>query len=76
MKSERLRTRLAAAEVAVRRNQRLIRLRDSVGGDSPLDAMRVQPPDLERLRGLYAEWGFKSLLASLPSGGAQQGSLW
>jgi len=76
VKSERLRTRLAAAEAAVRRNQRLIRLSDAVGGELPLDAMRVQPPDIERLRGLYAEWGFKSLLASLPSGAAQQGSLW
>ena len=41
-----------------------------------LDAMRVQPPDIERLRGLYAGWGFKSLLASLQSGEARQGSLW
>jgi len=76
VKSERLRASLVAAEADVRRNQRLIRLKDDVGGDWPLDAMRVQAPDVERLRGLYAEWGFKSLLASLPSGAAQQGSLW
>ena len=76
VKSEGLRTRLAEAEAAVRRNQRLIRLDDAVGADEPLEAMRVQPPDLERLRGLYAEWGFKSLLASLSFGAAQQGSLW
>jgi DNA polymerase-1 len=83
VKPEKLRASLRDAEPVVRRNQRLIRLKDDVGGQAPIEALRVQPPDVEKLRGLYAQWGFRSLLNSLPGqpagqGGAtaQQGLLW
>jgi DNA polymerase-1 len=66
LKSERLRAALAASEVAVRRNQRLIRLKDDL--DTPsLEDLRPGLPDVERLREMYCQWGFKSLLASLPA---------
>ena len=48
----------------MRRNQRLIRLRDDVPGVG-LDEMILRAADRERLRGLFAGWGFKSMLASL-----------
>lgn len=86
-KSDRLRTSLRESEPVVRRNQRLIRLglagqADEAGPGVPLDALKVQPPDMAKLRSLYAEWGFKSLLASALAGQAvasqepEQGTLW
>ncbi len=77
VKSDRVRAALQAAESDVRRNQRLIRLRDDVP-DVALDAMVLRAPDRERLRGLFAEWGFRSLLASVSApaaASAEQGVL-
>jgi DNA polymerase I len=65
VKSERLRTSLRISEGAVRRNQKLIRLKDDLPGDfSPGDFI-LKPGDTERLRELYTRWGFKTLAASL-----------
>lgn len=64
VRSERLRTALASAAEVLRRNQRLIRLRDDLATPS-LETLRPRAPDTETLRGLYAEWGFKSLLAEI-----------
>jgi DNA polymerase I len=75
-KPERVQASLRDAETAVRRNQRLIRLKEDAGEDVPLELMAVQPADVERLRVLYAEWGFRSLLGALPQGTAEQGFLW
>lgn len=64
VKSERIRNALAGAETAVRRNQRLIRLKEE---EPPvaLDALAVRRPDVPRLRELLGGWGFRSLLAAL-----------
>jgi len=65
VKSERLRASLREAEAAVRRNQRLIRLRVDAGRAVPWEELQAGEPERERLRSLYAEWGFKRLLAEL-----------
>lgn len=65
VKSERIRTNLRAAEMDVRRNQKLIRLHTDLQCEFDLDQLSVRPPDPDRLRPLYVRWGFKTLLAQL-----------
>jgi DNA polymerase-1 len=67
VESERLRNALQGAEAVVRRNQQLIRLRADLPLEPRWDACSVAPATVERLRVLYSDWGFKSLLAALPS---------
>lgn len=74
--SQRLRASLRQSEPAVRRNQALIRLNPDAGPQVPLETLRVQAPDAARLQALYAQWGFKSLLAELAQPAAHQGALW
>lgn len=74
VRTERLRAALAVTEADVRRNQRLIRLRDDLP-TVPLDALRPGTPDMETLRAMYSEWGFKSLLAELERTAAAQPEL-
>lgn len=74
VKSERLRASLAAAEKIVRRNQRLIRLREDVPAVM-LDEAAIGEPQTDRLRSLYAGWGFKTLLAQLGDPVIAQGAL-
>jgi|APGre2960657468_1045069.scaffolds.fasta_scaffold01060_8 DNA polymerase-1 len=75
VKSERTRAALQAAEPAVRRNQRLIRLRDDLPGAFELEVFSPRPADRARLEALYREWGFKGLLAELPASAPAQGEL-
>jgi len=63
--SERLRARLQAAEETVRRNQQLIRLRDTMRCELPWEELADRESDAEELRRLYAGWGFKHLLQGL-----------
>jgi DNA polymerase-1 len=74
VKSERLRTSLAGAQEIVKRNQRLIRLHDGLPPVA-LEEMAIRASDTDRLRTLYAEWGFKTMLAQLESGSLAQGAL-
>jgi DNA polymerase-1 len=74
VKSERLRASLAGAQETVKRNQRLIRLHDGLPTVT-LEAIAIRPPDTDRLRTLYSEWGFKTMLAQLESGPLAQGAL-
>jgi len=71
LKSERLRASLQAEGPAVRRNQELIRLRDD-SPDLPLEELALRQPIEGRLRELFTEWGFKSLLAALTPAPAQE----
>jgi len=64
VKSDKLRTNLQGAADIVRRNQRLIRLREDQP-PTPLDHTRIGQPDADRLRALYADWGFRTLLAQV-----------
>ena len=76
VKSDRVRLALQAAQPAVRRNQRLIRLRDDAP-DVALADLSLHLPDRERLRVLFTEWGFKGMLAALgdPVPTTEQGAL-
>ena len=65
VRSDRLRTALQAAKETVRRNQQLIRLRETMQCDLPMEDLAVRPGDAEQLRRLYSAWGFKHLLQSL-----------
>ena len=75
VKSERIRSSLAAAMTNVRRNQKLIRLHTDLPCDFQLPALAVRAPDAARLRPLYQKWGFKTLLAQLETAPANQGEL-
>lgn len=75
VKSDRVRAALQGAEPAVRRNQRLIRLRDDLPGVSGLENFSPGKGNPSRLGELYREWGFRGLLAELPASGATQGEL-
>ena len=74
VKSDRLRQSLAASKDVVLRNQRLIRLKPA---ELPvkLEEAAIQPSNPERLRVLYAEWGFKTMLAQLGGASMTQGAL-
>jgi len=42
---------------------------------APLEEFVLREANPERLRALYADWGFKTLLAQLSEGQPQQGTL-
>ena len=75
VKSERVRTALQSSEAVVRRNQRLVRLKEELPCAFDLDAARGNQPDSVKLESLYARWGFKTLLAQLIEGRALQKEL-
>lgn len=75
VKSERIRANLQSAEAHVRRNQKLIRLHTDLPCDFELEALAVRAPDAERLRPLYARWGFKTMLAQLEAAHGRQKEL-
>src|SRR5262245_34607649 len=74
VKSERLRASLQGAGEIVRRNQRLIRLREEQPS-VPIEELALRAPDASRLRELYDTWGFKTLLAQLSGPPLRQGAL-
>jgi DNA polymerase-1 len=63
--SDRLRVNLKVSEEVVRRNQELVRLKCDVPCGVSLEELACKPGDAVALRGLYARWGFKSLLREL-----------
>ena len=75
VKPERLRGALRAAEDHVRRNQGLIRLRDDLPLDVPVEKLRVGSGDPALLGELYQRWGFRTLLERLQPDCVQQGEL-
>lgn len=72
--SPRLKQNLEASKEAVNRNQRLIRLKPE-GLAAQLNDLRLKPADVARLRVLYAQWGFKTMLAQIESATLTQGAL-
>ncbi|MDQ6631900.1 MAG: flap endonuclease [Verrucomicrobiota bacterium] len=62
VKSARHRENLRAAQEAIRRNQKMIRLRDDLPDDCSLEELAMAPPNNQLLMECYSEWGFKSLL--------------
>jgi DNA polymerase-1 len=75
VKSDRLRASLESSLKVVRRNQQLIRLKDDLPGQFDLASTLVEPPDPKQLRPLYAEWGFRSMLATVSALPAAQADL-
>ena len=75
VKSERVRAALTAAAADVSRNQVLVRLKTDVAGAFSPDELTVRAPAAETLRELYANWGFRSLLADLGPPVPAQGCL-
>jgi DNA polymerase-1 len=76
VKSEKLRAALLGAGEAVRRNQRMVRLRCDLPDGPELGGLERKTPDVKRLREMYRGWGFRSLLAELgDEGEPAQGSL-
>ena len=74
VESLRVRSALAAAEGTVRRNLGLVRLRFDLPQTPELEGLAVREPDWPGLRPLYANWGFRGLLAEADgkiSGGSQ-----
>jgi DNA polymerase-1 len=65
VKSERLRAALRASTDAVRRNRELVRLRDDLPCEFSPDELAEKPADTGRLRELYRQWGFETLLAAM-----------
>ncbi len=63
--SQRLRASLEESRDLVRRNQQMVRLKDDLSCELPLEEMRARPGDGEGLRRLFSGWGFKKLLAEL-----------
>ncbi len=74
VKSDKVRASLRAAQEIVRRNQRLIRLREDQP-PVPLEQFASRASDTARLRELFAAWGFKTLLAQVGESQPKQGSL-
>lgn len=74
VKSERLRQNLAASQDVVRKNQRLVRLKPE-GLPVNLDELKLCSPNVEGLRILYSEWGFKGMLGQLQGNSMTQGAL-
>ncbi len=62
VKSDKLRANLRVASEIVRRNRELIRLKDDLTDVWPLERTLLAPPEAPRLRTLYAEWGFRTML--------------
>ena len=68
IRSDSQRAALATAEPAVRRNQRMVRLRCDLADGPELGSLVAGEPDVETLRSMYRRWGFRSLLAELGTG--------
>ncbi len=75
VESARIRAAIEASLTVVERNRELIRLRAPTGLPPLPDRLNRPPPALDRLRGLYAKWGFRSLAAGLPERRPDQGEL-
>ena len=67
VKSDRIRANLLAAEAAVRRNQKLIRLPTDLPCAFDLEKLAVRPGDSGKLVPLFERWGFKTMRAQLES---------
>jgi DNA polymerase-1 len=75
VESDRLRAALESSQEIVRRNQRMIRLRDDLAGDARLDGMGLGATDPRRLFELYTQWGFRSLASAAAGAMSSQGDL-
>lgn len=75
VKAEKLRESLRVAADVVRRNQRMIRLKDDLPQLASMCDMVAGEPDYGRLSELYRRWGFKGLVAEVEKFGSGQSDL-
>jgi DNA polymerase I len=75
VKSDRLRAALQAAQAVVRRNQKLIRLREDLPQEMELDQLRPGSGDPARVQELSARWGFKTRPTRPAESESRQGEL-
>jgi DNA polymerase-1 len=64
VKPEKLRAALSAAAADVRRNQELVRLHE-VPCEFAAEILTVRPGNVEALRGLFRQWGFRGMIEAL-----------
>ena len=74
VKSDRLRKSVQDSAGLVRRNLELVRLAEVPCEFLP-ERLTIRPVKRDELRGLYAEWGFKGMLAALDESEARQAEL-
>lgn len=74
--SERLRSNLQASAEIVRRNQKLVRLKDEIRCELSMEVLTVKPGNEIALRQLFAGWGFRKLLSEVGKGAAAGDLLW
>jgi DNA polymerase-1 len=65
VRSEKLRAALATAADDVRRNVKLVRLKDDLPCEFSAEALAVKPADVGRLAELFGRWGFRSMASEL-----------
>jgi DNA polymerase I len=76
VKSEKLRGALRASAEAVRRNLKLVKLRDDLPCEFSPESLAEKPVDEVRLGGLFRQWGFNGMLKALEKpAGMQQAVL-
>ena len=75
VKSDRLREALQAAATRVRRNQRMIRLKDDLPVPVLMTELVAGEPDYGTLSELYRRWGFKGLAAEVERNRSGQSDL-
>ena len=77
IKSKTVREHVSASAEIVLRNQKLIRLKDDLPFAFAADEAALGRKDFERLRALYARWGFRGLLQETEAmmGSRQQATL-
>lgn len=74
VKSDKLRQAVQASADALRRNRRLVRLAEVPCEFLP-EQLAVRSENAEALRGLYAQWGFRGMLAALGAAAVEQTEL-
>jgi DNA polymerase-1 len=67
--SEKLREKLRVSAEVVRRNQQLVRLKDETPCEVSLQILAVKPGNMDVLRPLFLQWGFRKLLSELEEAG-------
>ncbi len=65
LKSETQRNAVQSSAELLKRNQRMIRLKEDLAGGPELESLKPAALNLPALREMYARWGFRSMLAEV-----------
>ncbi|MHB1306184.1 MAG: 5'-3' exonuclease [Limisphaerales bacterium] len=72
IESETLRTTINTSVETIRRNAKMIRLRDDLPCEIALQDLERRTPNINKLRELYGQWGFSSMEKGLQESGPSQ----